>query len=60
MYVYITIRVLSLQINIIHILHVVDCCIFVYRKSKSYVTFMNNDVFSVKESHTMINQTFGH
>lgn len=58
MYVYITIRVLSLQINIIHIL--VDCCIFVYRKSKSYVTFMNNDVFSVKESHTMINQTFGH
>lgn len=56
MYVYITVRVLSLQINIIHIL--VDRGIFVYRKS--YVTFMNNDVFSVKESHTMINQTFGH
>lgn len=56
MYVYITVRVLSLQINIIHIL--VDCGIFVYRKS--CVTFMNNDAFSVKESHTMINRTFGH
>lgn len=56
MYVYVTARVFILQINIIDIL--VDRGIFVYRKS--YVTFMNNDVFSVKGSHTMINRTFGH